>query len=444
MSPARPPAGALSLSEGPGRRPEGVPVSRHVCIVGAGIVGCATAYALAREGWRVTLVDAQAAPGQGASLANGAQLSYSYVEPLASPAALRALPVWLLQSGGPARWRPRVQAAHWTWLAQFVRACTSARMQQTTVALLGLSFLSRRTLHSWLDELPGLAEAAQHSRPGKLVVHRDAAARGEVAAHLAWKRTQGCRQQLLTGEECVAIEPALAATGRRSIAFGVWTPDEEVIDGPVLAARLAAASGATLRLGRTVHGFEPRGSAPRVLRLDDGEVVEADDFVIAAGTASAALMHPLGHVVPIEPVKGYSVTLPLVNAAAAPRASITDVARKTVYARLGHRLRVAGFAELVGFDTRIDQARIDALVATTLATFPGACDARDISPWAGLRPATPGGCPLVGGTRWPNVWINSGHGPLGLTLAAGSAALLARAMAGDALPIEGSSFALRR
>jgi D-amino-acid dehydrogenase len=418
-------------------------MTRHACIVGAGIVGCAAAYALAREGWRVTLVDAHAAPGQGASLANGAQLSYSYVEPLASPAALRALPAWLLQPSGPARWRPRGEAAHWAWLAAFMRACTGAHMRRTTAALLELSFLSRRTLHAWLDELPGVAEAAQFARPGKLVLHRDAGARDAVAVQLEWKRAHGCRQQLLSGEECVAIEPALAPTGSRGIAFGVWTADEEVIDGPVLAARLAAASGASLHLGQPVLGFEPGGSAPQALRLADGLVIEADHFVIAAGTASAALMRPFGQPLPIEPIKGYSITLPIVNAAAAPRASITDVGRKTVYARLGSRLRVAGFAELVGFDTRIAAERIEALVAATQAAFPGACDTRDASPWTGLRPATPSGRPFIGNTRWPNVWVNGGHGPLGLTLAAGSAALLARAMAGEALPIDASPFALQ-
>jgi D-amino-acid dehydrogenase len=419
-------------------------MTRHACIVGAGIVGCATAYALAREGWRVTLVDAHAAPGQGASLANGAQLSYSYVEPLASPAALRALPAWLLQPSGPARWRPRGDTAHWAWLAAFMRACTGSQMRRTTAALLALSFLSRRTLHVWLDEQPGVAEAAQFARPGKLVIHRDAAGRDAISQQLEWKRAHGCNQQLLSGEECLAIEPALAATGSQGIAFGVWTPDEEVIDGPVLAAHLARASGADLQLGQPVLGFEPGGPAPRVLRLAGGRVVEADDFVIAAGTASAALMRACGQSLPIEPIKGYSITLPIVDAAAAPRASITDVGRKTVYARLGSRLRVAGFAELVGFDTRIAAARIEALVAATQAAFPGACDASDASPWTGLRPATPSGLPLIGVTRWRNVWVNSGHGPLGLTLAAGSAALLAHAMAGEALPIDAAPFAVPR
>ncbi|MGM9489909.1 FAD-dependent oxidoreductase [Ideonella sp. YS5] len=414
---------------------------RHACIIGAGIVGCATAYALARDGWRVTLVDALAAPGQGASLANGAQLSYSYVEPLASPAALRALPAWLLQPGGPARWRPRGDAEHWTWLAAFVRACSQAQARQTTAALLALSFLSRRTLHTWLAELPGVAEAARFARPGKLVLHRDAGSRAAAQRQLDWKRSHGCGQQLLSGEECLAIEPALAPLGSRAIAFGVWTPDEEVIDGPVLAAGWAEASRATLHLGRTVLGFEPLGAAPRALRLADGNLIEADQFVMAAGTASAVLMRGLGQPLPIEPIKGYSITLPIVDEAAAPRASITDVGRKTVYARLGHRLRVAGFAELVGFDTRIAQARIEALVAATEAAFPGACDTREESPWTGLRPATPSGRPFVGRTRWPNLWLNSGHGPLGLTLAAGSAALLAAAMAGEAPPIDASPFA---
>jgi D-amino-acid dehydrogenase len=400
----------------------------HVCIVGAGIVGCASAYALAREGWRVTLVDALDAPGQGASRANGAQLSYSHVEPLATPAALRALPGWLLDRNGPVRWRPRLSMAHWRWLAAFVQACRPSQVRRTTESLLALSFLSRRTLHAWLDELPPVAQATGHARPGKLVIYRDAGLRPAVERQLAWQRAAGCRQQLVNADECLALEPALSAMGRAAIDFGVWTADEEVIDAARLAQSLASASGAELRLGQRALGFERRGASLAALRLEDG-TIEADHFVIAAGAASAGLLGPLGVVVPIEPIKGYSVTLPVRWPHAAPRASVTDQARKMVFARLGSRLRVAGFAELAGFETRIVAARIAALRAVVHSSFPGACDRHEGQPWAGLRPATPNGQPLIGRTRWSNLWLNTGHGALGLTLAAGSAAVLSRAMA---------------
>lgn len=411
----------------------------HACVIGAGIVGCASAYALARDGWRVTLVDALSSPGQGASRANGAQLSYSYVEPLATPAALLALPGWLLSADSPLRWRPRPEWAHLRWLAAFVLACRASRVRSTTQALLALSFLSRDVLHAWLQEQPTeMRVATRHARPGKLVIYRDRAALAAVQRQLAWQEGLGCAQRIVSADECRALEPALAATGGGIIAFGVWTHDEEVVDAAVLADALARASGAELLFGREVSGFELQDGVLKAARLSRGEgSVAADHFVLATGPSAAGLLRPLGLALPIEPIKGYSVTLPIVNAAAAPMASITDNARKLVHARLGDHLRVAGFAELCGHDTTVQARRIKALCAAVQETFPGACDLGhergdklgDTQAWAGLRPATPSGRPLVGPTRRRNLWVNAGHGALGLTLAPGSAAVLADLMA---------------
>ena len=408
----------------------------HVCIVGAGIVGSASAYALAHAGWRVTLIDAQAAPGQGASRANGAQLSYSYVEPLATPAALWALPGWLLAPDSPLRWRPRPEAAHLRWLAAFVAACRQSRVQATTEALLALSFLSRDTLHRWLRHEAGMAARIRHAQPGKLVLYRTPGARAKVAQQVEAQRALGCRQRVVEADECRTLEPALAAGGGGPIAFGVWTEDEEVADATQLAQALAHASGATLRLGEQVQGFVPGTGGMAALRCASGEAIAADQFVLAAGPASSDLLRGLGAALPIEPIRGYSITLPVIDTAAAPRVSITDNARKLVHARLGDELRVAGFAELCGPRLTIDPRRIEALCAAVRETFPGACDFSDPHPWVGLRPATPGGRPLLGRTRWPNLWLNAGHGALGLTLAPGSAVLLAALMAGGTPPID--------
>lgn len=401
------------------------PAGRRACVVGAGIVGAASAMALAERGWQVTLVDAHPRPGQGESLGNGAQLSYSYVEPLATPDALKSLPKWLLSPTSPLRWHPQARWSHARWLSQFVGACRWDTVRRTSEALLGLAAESRRTLHRWFADVPGAAEATLHAAPGKLVVYRDAAARAHVERQLAWQRSWGTAQTLVEADDCRRLEPALAATGGGPIAFGVWTPTEEVVDAARLADWLARRSGAVLKLGRPVLGFE-RDAAGRVAaaRLA-GERVEADVFVLAAGPATGALLRPLGGQPPIEPIKGYSVTLPIVDAAAAPRASITDNGRKLVHARLGDTLRVAGFAELRGMHRAIDTQRIEALCQAVRETFPGACRFDEPQPWSGLRPATPSGRPQVGATRWPGLWLNAGHGALGLTLACGSASLLA-------------------
>lgn len=417
----------------------------RVCVLGGGIVGAATAYALARDGCQVTLVDANARPGMGASKANGGQLSYSYVEPLATPAALRSLPRWLMSPDSPLRWRPRAEAAHIRWLFQFVAACRWPQVQATTDALLGLSFLSREVLHRWLDEVPGLRESARHARPGKLVIFRDAGYRAAAQRQIDWQRAHGCRQTIVDAAECARLEPALAATGGGAIGFGVWTADEEVADAARLAEGLATASGATQRMGLTALAFEPRGAKVAALRCRNGrddriENIEADHFVLAGGPASSGILRSLGLSLPIEPIRGYSVTLPIVNEGAAPKVSITDNGRKLVHARLGDRLRVAGFAELCGPHPVVDARRIEALCRAVEQTFPGACDFSQPEPWAGLRPATPSGRPMVGATRFSNLWINAGQGSLGLTLASGSAELLAALMSGRTPPVPADRF----
>lgn len=417
---------------------------RHACVVGAGIVGSAVALALAESGWRVTLLDAREAPGLGESRANGAQLSYSYVEPLATPAALRALPGWLLSPDSPLRWQPRNDWAHWRWLLAFVAACRWSQVHRTTHALLALSGLSRRVLQRWLAASPGMGAATLHQRPGKLVLYRQASARAAVQRQLGWQRAMGCEQRLVGPAECLALEPALVHGAGGPIAFGVWTESEEVVDAARLARALAEASGASLRLGEQALRFEATRGVPGkigTLHTDRGRI-EADAFVLAAGPAVRGLMAPLGWAPPVEPIKGYSITLPVQDEALAPRASVTDQGRKLVYARLGGQLRVAGFAELCGHDRSPQPRRIEALCQAVRETFPGACGFDDPQPWVGLRPATPEGRPLLGATRWPGLWLAAGHGALGLTLACGSAALLADLMAGRVPAIDPAPFAV--
>jgi D-amino-acid dehydrogenase len=398
-----------------------------VCVIGAGVVGAATAFALGRAGWRVTLVDSLRGAGQGASYANGAQLSYSYVEPLATPATLRALPSLLLSEGSPFRWQPRCSVSHWTWLAQFLRACRQSTADQTTRDLLALSALSANTLHGWLRSLGDQTMSLHHSRPGKLVICREESSRGAAQRQIDLQATHGCEQRLVSPHECLALEPALANDQGKRIAFGVWTPSEEVIDSAALSQALACQSGATLHWDQPIGALQVRNG--KIVAVGpQGEPILADHFVLAAGMASADLLRPLGVRLPIEAIKGYSLTLPVRTDSAAPTVSVTDLAHKVVYARLGNHLRVAGFAELGNTNLALAQGRIESLCASAQSIFPGACDISQVNAWAGLRPATPSGIPMVGATRWPNLWLNTGHGALGLTLAAGSAALLSDLM----------------
>jgi D-amino-acid dehydrogenase len=401
---------------------------RHVCIIGAGVVGAATAYVLSRAGHRVTVLEALAGPGLVTSFANGAQLSYNYVEPLATPATLRKLPQLLLDPESPLRFRFTGQWAQIRWGLQFIAACRASQVERATRALLGLAFLSR-------DELDA-ARAAEHmqfdfAQRGKLVLYSGAEGLAAAARQVAFQRELGCQQEVLDAAACFEREPALRAY-RQHVHGGVWTPGEAVGDALALSRQLMAlaqAGGAELRYQTPVESLVVRNDRVDAVETRAGSV-SADVFVLANGCQAAALARTAGLSLPVYPIKGYSITLPIINEAAAPQVSVTDLRRKTVYARLNGSIRVAGMAEIVGHDLRVDAARIRFLARCMDETFPGAVDAdADPRPWAGLRPATPTSMPILGPAKYANLLLNVGHGPLGLTMAMGSARVLERHLA---------------
>ena len=415
-----------------------------VWVVGGGVVGCATAYLLARAGHQVTLLEALDAPGQVTSLANGAQLSYSYVEPLATPGTLAKVPSMLLDPASPLRLRLTGECAQISWGLRFMQACRQSQVEVATRALLGLSFLSR-------DELEQATASEQldydYACPGKLVVYPTAEGLDGARRQVIFQAALGCEQAVIDTEACLAREPALMPY-RDHIAGGVWTPSEAVGDAARLSWALLAAAGrygASVRFGARVRGFKRSGARVTALQLEGGEDVPTPGTVVLApGNDAAGLGSRLGLRLPIYPIKGYSVTLPIINAARAPRVSVTDLRRKTVYAPLRHSLRVAGFAELVGPDRRIEVDKIRRLIDATEDIFPGACDlTADPAAWAGQRPSTPTSMPIVGLTPISNVLINVGHGSLGLTLAMGSARLIERILAGRPDPV-GAPFTYAR
>jgi D-amino-acid dehydrogenase len=406
-----------------------VPQAQHVCVIGAGIVGSATAYLLAKAGHRVTLLEARDAPGQVTSFANGAQLSYSYVEPLATPATLRKVPSMLLDPDSPLKFRLTGELAQMRWGLQFMAACRQSQVEHATKSLLALSFLSR-------DELNRAREADdlqfEYAQPGKLVVYADEVGLAGARQQVAYQKQLGCKQTVISSAECLEREPALAACAQH-VRGAVWTPGEAVGDAHLLSRALvtrAQTMGAQVRYRSAVTQVHTQGDRIAAVTTARDEV-SADTFVLANGADATKLGQQMKLNLPIYPIKGYSITLPIKNAQAAPRISVTDLRRKTVYARLGQQLRIAGMAELVGHDLHIQQERIQFLVECALETFPGACDGgADPQAWVGLRPATPTSMPLLGPTRWRNLLLNVGHGALGLTLAMGSARLLERYVAG--------------
>jgi D-amino-acid dehydrogenase len=402
----------------------------RIVVIGAEIVGLASAWWLAQDGHDITVVDRETSVGQGASFANGGQLSYSYVAPFASPAALRSLPKYLLSPNSPVRFVPHADPAQWRWAFAFLRACTADASALATAQLLALSFHSRAALAEMTARTP---LAFEHGRNGKLVVQSSRAAMDEAEAQLRLQANFGCEQHALTAAECLALEPGLESMAHRLVG-GIHTPSEEVGNCRMLCESLQTVLAAPpysvkFALGRSVAGLRREGRRLAALRTDAGEM-DADLFVLCAGWASAGLGGGGGVRVPVQPMRGYSISPQVRDSNRAPVRSITDSARKTVYAPIGDRLRVAGFAEIDGSDRTIRPDRIAALTEEVTALFPGACALDDVRPWAGLRPVTPTSVPVIGRTRLDNLAVNAGQGALGFTLAAGSARLLADIVAG--------------
>jgi D-amino-acid dehydrogenase len=421
----------------------------HICVLGAGVIGVTSAYRLLRDGHQVTLIDARAQAGTGTSLGNGAQLSYSYVAPLADPSVWRNWPHYLFDADSPLTLRVQRDPALWRWLFKFLGACNSTRVQRTTIELLRLAFYSRDELTQLQQDVP---LSFEHRIAGKLVMYTDPAGLDAARRQVAFQSGHGCQQEIIDAERCIAIEPALANAGR-NWAGGVYTPSEAAGDCAQFCQDLVEfmrrQPGFRYLPSTRIERLQLKNGALRSVQTSAGQI-DAGAFVLALGADSATLARQAGLRLPVYPLKGYSITVPLEDSAAqaaAPQVSITDISRKNVYARLGERLRVAGRVELVGMDLSIPQRAIDELRHGVDSLFPGSLghhaddpDNRRLAPWAGFRPATPSGVPLIGPTSVPNLYLNVGQGALGWTLACGSAALLAAQIGGRQSAIDDAPF----
>lgn len=406
----------------------------HVVVLGAGVVGLAAAYMLVRDGHSVTVLEGEASPGMATSRANGGQLSYSYVAPFAGPGVVGKVPGWLLDPDGPLRFRPDFTLGQLSWLMGFLRACNATTAARTTASLLRLAYLSRDLLHELvLRESLDFAFA----RSGKLVVYSDTAGFEAARRQMDGQAALGSEQRAVSAAECLGVEPSLTHIAHRLVG-GIYTPGEDAGDCHLFCLgleRLLRHSNFDVRFHFNTRVTQLLTAGGRVVGAATREGVhEGDAFILAFGNGARALAAPLGVDVPIQPLKGYSLTVPI--SGAAPAISITDAAAKVVYARLGASLRIAGMADVVGNDPRFDNRRLDTLLRQARAAFPEASDWRELQPWTGLRPATPTGLPLLGPTaRWPNLHLNLGQGSLGFTLAMGSAAIIADIIAGRPPPI---------
>ncbi|MBN9427058.1 MAG: D-amino acid dehydrogenase [Burkholderiales bacterium] len=402
-------------------------------VLGAGVIGVTSAYFLNRLGFAVTVVDRQLEPAAETSFANGGQISVSHAEPWANPAAPLKLLKWLTRADAPLLFRPRADLRQWLWCLAFLRECTPARTRANIERIVRLGLYSRATLQA-LRHATGI-HYDERTR-GILHFYTDPAEFAAAAGPARLMSDFGCERRIVSADEAVAIEPALRHV-HAQLAGATYTAADESGDARRFTRELAAlcrANGVEFLMGHHVTALRAEGGRLAHVEATDAEgryvKLTADRYVLALGSYSALLAAPLGLRLKVYPAKGYSVTMPVADASLAYDVSLTDDGSKLVFSRLGDRLRIAGTAELAGYDRSLNMMRCEAIVRRTQQLFPGAGDTSKVEYWSGLRPTTPSNVPYIGATRYANLFLNTGHGTLGWTHACGSGRALADLMAG--------------
>jgi D-amino-acid dehydrogenase len=404
-----------------------------VIVLGAGVIGTTSAWYLARAGHEVTVVDRQPEAALETSFANGGQISVSHSEPWANPTAPLKVLRWLGREDAPLLFRPRAEPGEWLWALRFFVECLPSRARHNTESALALARYSREELRQLRRDI---AISYDAKTSGILHLYEEQREFEHARREVEILKGRGLDLEIKTPEECLRIEPALEHSKVR-IVGGAHAASDESGDAHLFTkslSELCRAQGVSFRFNVSVKGLEAsRGAIERVVIDDEAGIEESlrsDAYVIALGSYSALLLKRVGISIPVYPVKGYSITLPLEPGSVAPQISLTDHSRKIVMSRLGDRLRVAGTAELNGYDTEMNPARCDALVRRCFEWFPKAGRAESAQFWTGLRPATPSNLPLIGRSKYPNLFLNTGHGTLGWTLACGSGRALADIVSG--------------
>ncbi len=414
-----------------------------VAVLGAGVIGVTTAQALAASGHEVVVLDRRDAPAQETSFANGGQISATHTSPWAAPHMPFQAFKWMFQADAPLLFKPlRWDPALWRWGLRFLANCTAGRNAENFDKALKLALYSRERLQA-LRQRYGLRYDS--TTGGIVYVYRDQASLTtgqDMARRLI---DMGLPQTLLDREALLAEEPALRSA-TETLLGGVLSPDDETGDARLFSEALAKAvadENVTFRYGTGIRALTARNGEITGVATDQGTLT-ADAYVVALGSFTPRLLRPLGLDVPIYPAKGYSLTTPITSVSDAPSRSITDESRFVVITRLGDKLRAAGTAELAGWDMSLDEERLAPIIADTRALFPKAADFDRIEPWCGLRPATPDSVPILGPTPYGNLFLNTGHGTLGWTMACGSAQAVADLMSGRTPEIDMSRYALHR
>jgi D-amino-acid dehydrogenase len=404
-----------------------------VIVLGAGLLGVTSAYFLRQQGHDVTVVDRQASPAAETSFANGGQISVSHAEPWANPSAPLKVLKWLGHEDAPLLFRLRADMRQWLWGLQFLRECTPARTRHNIEQIVRLGTYSRDTLQQLRRDI-GIAY--DERTQGILHFYTSQKEFDGAEGPAAQMRALGCDRRVISADEAVRLEPALRHI-RPQLAGATYTAEDESGDANRFARKLVQcceADGVQFLMSHTVTALRETGGAIDHVEATDAEGrfqrLRADAYVLAMGSLSPLYAQPLGISLPIYPAKGYSVTMPVKDASMAHQVSLTDDEYKLVFSRLGDRLRIAGTAELNGYDRDLNRVRCEAIVKRVEQLFPGAGERSQAQFWTGLRPATPSNVPIIGRSKLPNLFLNTGHGTLGWTHSCGSGKSIARIVSG--------------
>ncbi len=413
-----------------------------VLILGSGVIGVSCAYQLAMAGHEVTVVDRQPAAGLETSYANAGEVSPGYSAPWAGPGVPLKAIKWLLMPHRPLVIRPTFDLNFVRWGLAMLRNCTAARYELNKGRMVRLAEYSRDCLKA-LREQTGIAY--DQRMQGTLQLFRTQAQLDGTAADIAILQRYGVGFELLDREGCIRREPALASV-RDKFVGGLLLPGDETGDCFKFTqnlAALAAQNGVQFRYGTRIQRLKLAGRQIDGVLTDAG-VLKADAYLVALGSHSPLLLTRAGIRIPVYPVKGYSITVPITDASGAPESTVMDETHKVAVTRLGDRIRVGGTAELAGYTLKLHEARRHTLEHVVADLFPRGGDVSSAEFWCGLRPMTPDGTPVLGATRVPNLYLATGHGTLGWTMAAGTGRVIADVIGGRAPGIDMSGLTIDR
>lgn len=395
----------------------------RVIVLGSGVIGVSTAYFLAKAGHEVTVVDRQAGPALETSYANAGEVSPGYSAPWAAPGLMLKAIKWLTMKHSPLVIRPKLDPAMWAWCLKLLANANETSYQVNKGRMVRLAEYSRDCLKALRDET-GIRY--DERTKGTLQLFRTQKQMDAAGYDMAVLDRYGVPYSLLDRDGCVAAEPALGLV-REKFVGGLQLPGDETGDCfrfTNALAELAAGLGVKFSYGVSIRALEGDKDGVTGVVTDQGRLT-ADAYVVALGSYSPKLVKPFGLSLPVYPVKGYSLTLPITDAAGAPESTVMDETHKIAVTRLGDRIRVGGTAELTGFDLTLRQGRRGPLDHVVSDLFPTGGDLSQAEFWTGLRPNTPDGTPIVGPTPVRNLFLNTGHGTLGWTMAAGSGRVVA-------------------